>query len=167
MDDEEQEYGLLDYGDNLKQQLPELGHTWRWTGRTWQCTGCLKQTRHRAVCKQACNGLPNSIKHAVDWAQQHGHAIACAGTTAAGFCMWCQNCGAWAGHKAQKLAGRCQQPTHWGRVVLQRVAKGQHPDPMTTERIDGIITLKHVGQKVFQSDSQEEKEGSVSKTEKN
>ena len=114
------------------QLEPETNHNWVWTGSVWHCTECFKQTSNRTANKRTCEGVTPSIRKLFSQASKNQHVLAATRDSSNAWCIVCERCGGWAQHKAIQLTQRCKQPTHTGRVVLQRLLKRRHPDGVRT-----------------------------------
>ena len=60
--DGHEQQGLHDKHDVplAKENHEEGGHDWVWTGRSWQCFNCLRQTRNRGGTKHVQEYPPQS-----------------------------------------------------------------------------------------------------------
>ena len=108
---------------------PDHQHGWAWTGQSWQCKHCLRMQRQKGRCKQACKGTTPSMKAALTMGKQNRHRLSWAKDEADLFVCWCNQCGCYAGSKAEGLSNRCKgEATRQGKTVLSRVANHRHPD---------------------------------------
>ena len=126
-------------------------HSWIWTGSTWHCTECFKQTTNRAKNRRKCEGLPPSMRVTINSISSTEHSLVACVDNRNRWCITCMKCGSWGMHKAINLQHRCNAPSNEGKRVLRCLEKHKHPDGTSLlgnqpVKLEAIKEAKHAAE---------------------